>query len=72
MYAAPEQDLDSLDSLECHRAEARKYLPKTDEQYLADIEDGTDPYTGRWLGVALYAFGIALLAYATADMAGWV
>lgn len=65
----PDSDLHDL---ECHRAEARKYLPKTDEQYLSDIEDGTDPYTGRGLGIALYALGIALLAYATADMAEWV
>jgi len=65
----PDTDVQGLEHL---RDEARKYLPKTDQEYLADIEDGTDPYSGRWLGVALYAFGIALLAYATADMAGWV
>lgn len=62
----------ALNSLECHRAEARKYLPKADLEYQANIDDGTDPYSGRWLGIALYVLGNACLIYAAADLAGWL
>ncbi len=66
MDAAPKQDIDDLEQ---YRAEARKYLPKTNEQYKAEIDAGTDPYTSRWFGWALVAIGFATAGFIIFDLA---
>jgi len=63
MDAAPKQDLDAL---EVHRAEARRWLPKTDEQYQAEIDSGADAYSSRWFRGAIVIN--ALVAF----VAGWL
>lgn len=62
--AIPEYDVQALQRL---RAEAKLYLPTTDQAYRASIEDGTDPYTGRWFGVAMNALAFYCVAYVFAE-----
>lgn len=62
----PDIDLGKLDR---HRAEAKLYLPKTDEQYITEIEIGTDPYTSRWFGWAIVACGFATVGFIIYDLA---
>ena len=66
----PKQDLEALEEF---RNEARRYLPRNDAHYAAEIAQGTDPYFHKFMDAATWVMAVAVVAIAASDYVwGWL
>lgn len=65
----PTTDIKALQNL---RVEAKLYLPPSEQAYADSIKGGTDPYTSKWFGLALYILGFGCAVYACAEASRWL